>query len=262
MRATRPQFLTAALMVLFAVWGGLGVLQTSMTLPPPVPRAVAMRPHRRPPVWPPAVQGAATAARPDCATTPCIALTFDDGPHPVVTPQILATLERHNVRATFFVIGVHVPGNEGLLQRMYADGDEIGNHTWGHADLTTLSADQVEEQVLNTQAVITAAGVPAPRLLRPPYGAVNTMVRSHVPLTIAMWNADPEDWKKTRASQVVASVETAAGPGKVIDMHDTKQPTADALDQILTDLAPSYQFVTVSELLNLAPGQPGVFFGR
>lgn len=262
MRATRPQVVTAALMVLFAAWGGLTLFASAVAVPQP--RPAAFMPHRRL-VPPPPVQGAATGSavqRLDCATTPCLALTFDDGPHPVVTPQILSILERHNVRATFFVMGVRVPGNEGLLQRMYAAGDEIGNHTWGHADLTTLSAGQIEEQVLKTQAVITAAGVPAPRLLRPPYGAVNTMVRSHVPLTIAMWNADPEDWKKNRASQVVASVEAAAGPGKVIDMHDTKQSTADALDQILTDLAPSYQFVTMSELLNLAPGQPGVFFGR
>ncbi len=208
------------------------------------------------------VAGAHTEHLPDCVQTPCLALTFDDGPQPQITPQVLDILARHHVRATFFLIGLHVPGNEALVQRMYTEGHEIGNHSWSHVDFTTLAPDEIEDQIARTQAAITAAGVPAPRLFRPPYGAINPVVRSHVPLTIAMWNADPEDWHKPRAAQIVASVEAAAGPGKVIDMHDIKQPTADALDQILTDLQSQYQLVTVSELFDLAPGQPGVFYGR
>ncbi|HSW66062.1 MAG TPA: polysaccharide deacetylase family protein [Bacillota bacterium] len=208
------------------------------------------------------VAGAHTERTADCVQTPCLALTFDDGPQPQVTPQVLDILARHHVHATFFLIGLHVPGNEALVQRMYKEGHEIGNHSWSHVDFTALAPDEMEDQIARTQAAITAAGVPAPRLFRPPYGAINPLVRSHVPLTIALWNADPEDWHKARAAQIVTSVEAAAGRGKVIDMHDIKQPTADALDQILTDLQSQYQLVTISELFNLAPGQSGVFYGR
>jgi peptidoglycan-N-acetylglucosamine deacetylase len=198
----------------------------------------------------------------DCAEQACLALTFDDGPSPAVTPQVLTVLEKHHVHATFFMIGTHVPGNENLLRRMYQDGHELGNHSWSHPDFTTLPVAQIEMQIAKAQSAITAAGVPAPTLFRPPYGAVNAVVKAHVPLTFAMWNVDPEDWHQKNPKDIVSRIEANARPGRVIDLHDIHQPTADALDQLLTDLAPHYEFVTFSQLFNLAPGQPGVFYGR
>jgi peptidoglycan/xylan/chitin deacetylase (PgdA/CDA1 family) len=202
------------------------------------------------------------AMRLSCGQKPCLALTFDDGPNPIVTPQVLNILAKHQAHATFFVIGLHVPGNEGLLRRMHAEGHEIGNHSWGHLDMTTLSPAQIHLQVYDTQAVVMAAGVPAPRIFRPPYGAINQVVRSQVPLTIALWDIDPEDWRMKNAKQIIERVEATAKPGGMVDMHDIHQQTADALDPLLTNLQQHYQLVTVSELLQLAPGQPGVFYGR
>ena len=130
----------------------------------------------------------------NCRLHPCLALTFDDGPNPITTPQVLRILEKEQVHASFFVVGSRVPANQALLQRMFTDGDEIGDHSWTHPDFTTLSPAQIRQQITLTQNAIKAAGVPAPTLFRPPYGAVNARVIANVPLTIMFWNEDPEDW--------------------------------------------------------------------
>jgi peptidoglycan/xylan/chitin deacetylase (PgdA/CDA1 family) len=198
----------------------------------------------------------------NCAVQACLALTFDDGPNAVTTPQVLDTLARHHARATFFVLGTHVAGNEQLLRRMYLEGHEVGNHSWGHQDFTTLHPDQIHQQIERTQAAVAATGIPVPTLFRPPYGAMNTAVRAQVPLTLALWNVDPEDWRSKHPSDIIAKVEAHALPGRVVDLHDIHQPTADSLDQLLTDLQQHYQLVTFSEMFDLVPGQPGVFYGR
>jgi peptidoglycan-N-acetylglucosamine deacetylase len=255
----RPQFVAALLTMAVFVSG----VYVSAHQSPPAP-PIAVYPHHKvagarvlapmPPV--------VTRAPVDCALQPCLALTFDDGPSAAVTPQVLDVLARHHAHATFFVLGNRIAGNEALIRRMYAEGHEIGNHSWGHPDLTTLTPDQIQNQVVSAQAAISNAGVPVPTLFRPPYGAVNPVVRNRVPMTIAMWNIDPEDWKLKDPKKITARVLSVAAPGRVVDMHDTHQPTADSLDELVTDLQQQYQLVTFSELFNLAPGQPGVFYGR
>jgi peptidoglycan/xylan/chitin deacetylase (PgdA/CDA1 family) len=198
----------------------------------------------------------------NCFQQPCIALTFDDGPNAATTPLVLSTLEKDQVHATFFVIGTRVVGNASLLQRMYADGDEIGNHSWTHPDMTTLKPDQVRQQVTLTQNIIASAGVPAPTLFRPPYGAVNPTVLGNVPLTVMFWNEDPKDWAASSPQQVEQAVVASAKPGGVVDMHDIYQVTANSLDPIIQKLkSEHYQFVTVSQLLGLKPGQQGSYYG-
>ncbi len=212
----------------------------------------------------PSQPSAPTAARPapNCSAVACIALTFDDGPNPITTPQILAILEQAHASATFFVIGnraVHMPG---LLARMHSDGDEIGNHSWSHPDVANLPADQMADQVNLTQAAVTGAGVPAPTLFRPPYGDVSDLMRAQIPLTLAMWNIDPQDWHEHNPAAIVAAVAASAKPGGVIDMHDIYPQTVAALPKILTTLQSKYQLVTFSQMFNVAPGQRGEFFGR
>jgi peptidoglycan/xylan/chitin deacetylase (PgdA/CDA1 family) len=249
----RPQVWALALAVALGMWGGTIAVQAQPVTP------TIVSPNK--------VAGAQVVAPPpvapvNCAVQACLAVTFDDGPSTTITPQVLNILQKHRVRATFFVLGVHVKGNEPLLKRMYSEGHEIGNHSWGHPNLTTLTGQQVALQVGLTQRAITDAGVPAPTIFRPPYGAVNDMVRSHVPLTIALWNVDPEDWHSKKPFDIIDRVRTQAQAGRVILMHDTDQATADALDPLLYELGPHYKFVTFSEMFNLAPGQRGVFYGR
>jgi peptidoglycan/xylan/chitin deacetylase (PgdA/CDA1 family) len=198
----------------------------------------------------------------DCQQVSCLALTFDDGPNPETTPQVISELEQAQIHATFFLVGSRIAGNEDLLRRMYADGDQIGNHSWTHPDMATLSADQVQQQIQLTQAAIVNAGVPPPTVFRPPYGDVNQTMENTVHLSILMWNEDPKDWAASTPQQVTQAVEASAQPGGIIDMHDIYHVTADALPQILTNLtARGYHFVTVNQLLKLTPSSRGLYYG-
>jgi len=210
----------------------------------------------------PRVEGLAITPPVDCSRVACLALTFDDGPSHEVTPKILHILDMHNVRATFFLIGMHVSGNEALVRRIHDSGHEIGNHSWSHRNLTELSPEGIESDIARAQIAITAAGVPAPRLFRAPYGAINPMVRSHVSLTIVSWNIDPEDWRADSPQEVIDHVLENAKPGAIVDLHDIHEVTSEALDPLLTILEKKYMLVTVSQLLNLSSGQPGIFYSR
>ncbi len=197
-----------------------------------------------------------------CVPMPCIALTFDDGPNEQITPQILDLLAKYQVRATFFVVGSHVVGHEPILKRIHNDRHEIGNHSWSHPDFSTLSPEDMELQLSRTQRAITEAGVPAPKILRPPYGVVNEMVAAHNHLSIVRWNVDPEDWKEKNPAKVAQRIIQAARPGAIILLHDTHSSSVGAIDQAVPVLKQQYQLVTVSQLLNLSPGDQGQFFGH
>ena len=216
-------------------------------------------------VFPRRVKGAQIShlpPEPNCAVVACLALSFDDGPEPTVTPRVLDILDREHVHATFFVVGRRVAGNESILRRMHQEGHEIGNHSWDHADFTKLSPAQMDEELRQTQLAISNAGVPAPRLFRPPYGAVNDAVKAHSHMAIVRWDIDPADWESLDSGKILESVLAQAKPGGIILMHDIYGTTADALDPAIQQLeARGYQFVTVSQLMNLSPGDQGQYFG-
>lgn len=198
-----------------------------------------------------------------CEVSACLALTFDDGPDPGLTPRILDTLKQHNAKATFFVLGSHVAGNEALLQRIHQEGHEIGNHSWSHARFTRLTPDQIQQEIMSTQTAIIRAGVPAPHIFRPPYGDVNDAVLAQIPLSAVRWSVDPEDWHPKKQPLLLEHMAAHARPGGIVVMHDTEVTTADHLDALLTQLqAQNYSLVTVSTVLGLSPGQQGVYFAR
>jgi peptidoglycan/xylan/chitin deacetylase (PgdA/CDA1 family) len=201
-------------------------------------------------------------ATPDCTVQACLALSFDDGPDPSTTPVILNILRTNGVHATFFLVGIRVGGNAQIVRQIVEDGNEVGNHSWTHADFTKLTPAQMLQQIDQTQNAITAASGVTPRLFRPPYGSTNATVRKQVKLPIVLWNVDPKDWKQKDPKQLVQIVESQAKPGGIIVMHDMHPTTVAALDQIVKNLQTHYKLVTISELLNLAPNTQGVFFGR
>ncbi|HEU4914595.1 MAG TPA: polysaccharide deacetylase family protein [Candidatus Saccharimonadales bacterium] len=209
----------------------------------------------------PQVRGAQVELELNCHRLPCLALTFDDGPESGVTPRILDILANEHVTATFFVVGKRVPGNEGILRRMHAEGHEIGNHSWSHPNLTKMLPAEVDAELAATQRAVIAAGVPAPRILRPPYGAVNDIVKSHAKMSIVRWDIDPEDWKVRDPALINAGIMAQAKPGGIILLHDIYSETADALTPAIEQLKSRYQFVTVSQLMNLSAGDQGQYFG-
>ncbi|WP_155592281.1 polysaccharide deacetylase family protein [Lysinibacillus cavernae] len=179
-----------------------------------------------------------------------VALTFDDGPNAKVTPQILATLKKYDAKATFFMVGKNVSRNATLVNQVYAAGHEIGNHTFDHKKLTTLSIAGVKQEVNGTSNAIYAAIGQYPTVFRPPYGAMNDQVRSVMTIPSILWSIDTLDWKHHNADKILAYVKASVKDGSIILMHDIHQTTANGLENVILYLQKQgYEFVTVSEIL-------------
>ena len=198
--------------------------------------------------------GKAGAARPvDCRRVKCVALTFDDGPG-AYTDTLLGHLARYRAKATFFVVGQNVAANPGIVRKAYAAGHEIGSHTWSHPDLTKLTAAGVRAQLARTDHVVKAATGVAPKLVRPPYGAVNATVRRLTGRPLVLWSVDTLDWLHRDSGKVVRKAVGSVRPGSVILFHDIHPTTVRAMPRILKILSKrGYRFVTVSRLFNGKP---------
>jgi peptidoglycan/xylan/chitin deacetylase (PgdA/CDA1 family) len=192
----------------------------------------------------------------DTAGKRVIALTFDDGPGPY-TPQVLSILERYSVPATFFEVGEEIAAYPQYTRALTAAGYPVENHTWSHADLTTLSASGFAFQVDQTQNEVRSVTGQTPSCVRPPYNAWNSTVLAQDALrglTTMSYSIDPRDWSLPGTQAIVSRVVSAAFPGGVVDMHDAGGPrdeTVAALPQIISDLqSQGYTFVAIC-----APGQ-------
>ncbi|MEK5078142.1 polysaccharide deacetylase family protein [Solibacillus sp. FSL W7-1436] len=187
---------------------------------------------------------------PKPATDKKIALTFDDGPHPKVTRQILKTLEKYEAKATFFVVGQEVKEHPEILKAVYNAGHEIGNHTFNHKKLTTLSSKEVKQQIQSTDTLIKSTIGQRATVFRPPYGSYDKTITDQLNVPNVLWTIDTLDWKHRDPKKTVLAVKEHAKNGSIILMHDIHQTTADALDEVLATLQKQgYEFVTVSELL-------------
>lgn len=180
-----------------------------------------------------------------------VALTFDDGPHPEVTPRILNILDTYHAKATFFMLGTRVQYYPEIVQNIVAHGHEIGNHTWDHPILTTLKSEQILNEYNKTSQEIFHATGQYPTVFRPPYGATNDFVEQQLPIDSTLWTIDSLDWKHRNAQQLVQIATNSMHNNAIILMHDIHSSTADALIPLLDYLQKQgYEFVTVSELTN------------
>ena len=180
-----------------------------------------------------------------------VALTFDDGPNAATTSQALDILAKYHVKGTFFMLGKNVAGNEQLVKRVHDEGHEIGNHSWSHPQLSTLSLEQAKKQIEDTQAALRAVIGESPKMMRPPYGAINDTIRNAVDMSFIMWNVDSLDWKNRNTGSIMEQVKKQTCPGSIILMHDIHQTTINALPSVIEYLQKNgYTLVTVSELLN------------
>lgn len=185
---------------------------------------------------------------------PMAAITFDDGPGKH-TDRILSILEKYNARATFFVQGKNVAAYKSVMQRAVSLGNEIGNHTWSHVNLSGSSAGIIAQQINSTNAAVYNATGVYPRLYRPPYGAYNKTVLNCVPMAAVMWSVDTLDWKTRSPAKTLASVKRDTYDGGIILMHDIHSPTADAVESVVRHLLMNnFQLVTVSELIEARQG--------
>ena len=190
------------------------------------------------------------------SSSPEVALTFDDGPNPVFTPQVLHVLEQYGVKATFFCIGERVQTYPGLVQQIQQAGDTIGVHGWDHSDLTKLSPDEIDQQLRSTSMAIQQATGTSPSFFRPPYGSTNNEVvdsASALGLTQVLWTTNTNDWQRPGVEAIVNAALTNVQGGSIILMHDgggNRSETVEALPQIITGLQQrGFTFVTVDQLL-------------
>ena len=183
-----------------------------------------------------------------------VAMTFDDGPHPKLTPRLLDLLKERGIKATFFVIGKCVAEYPDIAKRIVDEGHEIANHTWNHPQLPKLSPTAFAAEITQTNEAIKQATGILPVTMRPPYGAINAAITKRLNeeygLSVILWSVDPQDWKIRKADHVSSHIIKNAAPGAIILAHDIHASTIDAMPAALDALqAKGYKFVTVSELI-------------
>lgn len=193
---------------------------------------------------------------------PMVALTFDDGPSKKYTTAILDALKENQASATFFVLGSRASDYPDILQRMILEGNEIGNHTFSHKQLTTLSKENIEEEISATQESIHDVTNHYPQFIRPPYGSKNdTVLQCAQGKKIVTWSLDTEDWKSRNCETIVNRVLADIKDGDIILMHDLYASSAEAAIILIPKLQEmGYQLVTVSELYEYGKNASGKIF--
>ena len=171
---------------------------------------------------------------------PVVYLTFDDGPHPVHTAEVLDLLRRYGARATFFVVGAMVERFPHLLNRILLEGHTVANHTWNHENLTKLSGEAIDRTIERTQEIL---GANATACMRPPYGALDDLARQRAEehgLDVIMWSASANDWLDLTAEMIADRIVAGAVDGGIILMHDgggNRSRTVQGLDIALQQVS-------------------------
>lgn len=184
-----------------------------------------------------------------------IALTFDDGPHPVYTREILDILREYNIRATFFVIGENVEKYPELVEQELAEGHEVGNHTYSHCHLSEVVPEKIIREIEACEATVYQLCEYRTKLFRPPEGVLPEAIHDYTAnadYTVVLWSIDTYDWAHNPIDRIMENVRRNADPGDIILMHDSVNDslTPDALRQVIPYLlSEGYSFVTVSELM-------------
>ncbi len=180
---------------------------------------------------------------------PMVALTYDDGPHPINTHRILDVLEKHGARATFFVVGSRINDYSDCVERQGNLGCEVANHSFSHDTLSVISDKKVLEEIEKTDALIKKYSGQTPVLCRAPGGSVGKAAKL-LDRPFIHWSVDTLDWQSRSSSKVVSHIKKTVRDGSIILMHDLYGSTADASEIIIPWLiSQGYQLVTVSEML-------------
>lgn len=179
-----------------------------------------------------------------------IALTFDDGPHPYYTDLLLDGLAERGVKATFFLLGENIEGREDVIRRMSEEGHLIGNHTFYHVDINSLSMEEACAEIRDTSEVIRAITGQQVEYVRPPYGNWNKELECQVMMIPVFWTLDTLDWKVKNTDRIVREVLEDVEENDVILMHDSYRTTVEAALRIVDELQKKgYEFVTADELI-------------
>lgn len=179
-----------------------------------------------------------------------IAITFDDGPHPYYTEQLLDGLKERGVHATFFVTGAHAELYPDILERMSEEGHLIGNHTYSHLQLTSGNKEEYKGELVKTSNIISGITGNEVLFVRPPYGTWDKSLESELNMFPVLWTIDPLDWCSSDADCITRSIVSKAKENAIILMHDSYAPTVTAALRVIDELQKQgYEFVTADEIL-------------
>ena len=192
---------------------------------------------------------------------PYIAMTFDDGPQPALTPKLLDLLKKKGVKATFFVVGQNVAEYPDVVKRAASEGHEIANHSWSHPDFARMSDAAVRNELQKTEDAIQQATGAKSKLLRPPYGAITKSQRDWIHneygFKIVLWDIDPLDWKYRNSAHVENEILKNTRSGSIVLSHDIHATTVAAMSDTFDKLIEKgFKFVTVSELIAMEKPAP------
>lgn len=189
-------------------------------------------------------------------TEKVVALTFDDGPHPVNTPRMLDLLDRHGVKATFFMMGRNVERYPEIARQVVLRGHEVGNHSYSHPKMIWMTPVAIRDEIERTDRLLRGVGAAGPLHFRAPHASkfvVLPYVLSQVGKLNVQGDVDPEEWKQRPASVMTASVLEQVRPGSIIGFHDTQgAATLETVDHVVGALRiGGYRFETVSAFIRL-----------
>ena len=187
-----------------------------------------------------------------------IALTFDDGPHPKLTPRILKILAQYGIPATFFMVGENVLNYPEAARAVIEAGHEVGNHTFTHPHIATLNERAIFDEIGKCEDALEELCEYRPHLLRTPQGALTPSLERCLledDYILVLWSLDTRDWDNKSTACIVQTVLDEVKPGDIILMHDYighNSKTPEALEKIIPQLlSQGYEFVTVSALLGM-----------
>jgi peptidoglycan/xylan/chitin deacetylase (PgdA/CDA1 family) len=179
-----------------------------------------------------------------------VALTFDDGPHPVYTKRLLDELKKRNVNVTFFVTGENAKANPDIIKSMYDDGHLIGNHTYSHLQLTSYNRDKFRDELIKTNDIIYEATGQEVCYVRPPYGTWDKKLEAELNMFPVLWNIDTLDWCSSSPSIIASRAIKNIGENDIILMHDYYSTSIEAAVIIVDELLRrGYEFVTVDKIM-------------
>lgn len=186
----------------------------------------------------------------EAAESKRIALTFDDGPHPYYTEQLLDGLKERGVVVTFFVTGEHASLHPDIIKRMYEEGHVIGNHTYSHLQLRQDNREIFRKELQQTNQVLKELTGEDVVYVRPPYGSWDKELEKELNMIPVLWSVDPLDWCTEDVQTVVKRVKEKVKDNSIILLHDYFDTSVTAALQIVDELLKEgYEFVTVEEML-------------